>query len=347
MSVPRVSERDNRSNQTGPLRGTKLSHFSIQRLDCGSPFSTKIPCVIVVDALDECVDDQPASAILSVLGRHVQDLPSVKFFITGRPEPRIRTGFRLPLLQKITQTFLLHEVKLSSVDKDIQLYLQEKLTAVAKRRSHLNVSHPWPCDQDLSFLTKKSSGLFIFASTLARFIESEHHEPNERLQLIINSPDRTLHEGRAGIDPLYTQVLQLAFSGITETAVFTNLRRVLGTVILAFNPLSRDKVAKLLDVSAPLIATTLRHLHSVLLVPDEDSKEIRVFHKSFPDFLQDHSRCSDPKFLIDTHSHHGDIALSCLKLLKKLKLNPCNLPAYAMNRDVANLPELLEDKVGG
>ena len=70
--------------------------------------STDISCVIVVDALDECVDDQPASAILSVLGRFVKKLPSAKFFITGRPEPRIRTGFRLPLLESFTQIFLLH-----------------------------------------------------------------------------------------------------------------------------------------------------------------------------------------------------------------------------------------------
>jgi ABC-type dipeptide/oligopeptide/nickel transport system ATPase subunit len=31
--------------------------------------STDILCVIVVDALDECIGDQPASAILSVVGR--------------------------------------------------------------------------------------------------------------------------------------------------------------------------------------------------------------------------------------------------------------------------------------
>ena len=102
--------------------------------------STNISCVIIVDALDECVDDQPASALLSVLGRYVKDLSSVKFFITGRPEPRIRTGFRLPLLEPITQVFLLHDVELSDVDKDIRLYLQEKLTAVAKRRSDLDLS---------------------------------------------------------------------------------------------------------------------------------------------------------------------------------------------------------------
>jgi hypothetical protein len=104
--------------------------------------STNISCTVVVDALDECIDDQPASAILSVLGRFVKYLPSIKFFITGRPEPRIRTGFRLPLLEPLTQVFLLHKVEPSSVDEDIRLYLQEKLTAVAKRRSDFDLSNP-------------------------------------------------------------------------------------------------------------------------------------------------------------------------------------------------------------
>ena len=147
--------------------------------------STNISCVIVVDALDECVDDQPASALLSVLGRYADRLAFSRFFITGRPEPRIRAGFRLPLLQSLTQIFRLHEVKPSSVDDDILFYLQEKLTAIAKRRSNFDVSDSWPCNKDLMDLTKKSSGLFIFASTLARFIESQHHEPNERLRLIL------------------------------------------------------------------------------------------------------------------------------------------------------------------
>ena len=308
--------------------------------------STNISCIIVVDALDECVDDQPASALLSVLGRHVKDLRSVKFFITGRPEPLIRSGFRLPLLEPITQIFLLHEVQLSDVNEDIRLYLREKLTEIAKQRSDFDISNPWPCDQDLTTLTKKSSGLFIFAATLARFIGSQHHEPNERLQLIVTHSDSTVHEGGAGIDPLYTHVLEHAFSGIKDTAVFTNLRRVLGTVVLAFNPLSHEEITKILGISTRLITTTLRHLHSVLLVPSEDSKEIRIFHKSFPDFLQDPDRCSDPKFLVNAPTHHGNMALGCLELLKKLKPNPCNLPDFTMNQDVANLRELLEDKVG-
>jgi len=54
------------------------------------PFqTTQIPTLIIIDALDECQDQEPASALLSVLSRYVDKIPLVKFFITGRPEPRI------------------------------------------------------------------------------------------------------------------------------------------------------------------------------------------------------------------------------------------------------------------
>ena len=303
-------------------------------------------CVIIIDALDECIDDQPASAILSVLGRVVKQMPLVKFFITGRPEPRIRTGFRLPLLEPLTQIFLLHEVDSSSVNNDIQLYLTQRLTAIAKQRSDLELPSPWPHKNDITALTKKSSGLFIFASTLIRFIESEHHEPNERLQLVISEAN-TAHEGRAGVDSLYFQILLHGFSDVHESRVYDNLRCVLGAIVLAFNPLSRKELSTILGFPTALILTTLRHLHSVILIPNNEFKKIRIFHKSFPDFLQDSKRCADPRFHIKTVTYHGDMVLSCLELVKRLKINPCSLQPFTMNQDVPDLPQLLEDKVGG
>ena len=306
----------------------------------------KVSCVIVIDALDECIDDQPASAILSVLGRFAKQLPLVKFFITGRPEPRIRSGFRLPLLEPITHTFLLHRVELSCVDNDIQLYLTERLITIAKQRSNFNLPKPWPQNSEIKILTKKSSGLFIFASTLARFIGSEHHDPNERLQLVISETSSTIHEGRAGIDSLYSQVLLHAFPDILGPDVFADVRRVLGAIVLAFNPLSQKELSKILGTSTTLVSTTLRHLHSVILVPTNDCDEIRIFHKSFPDFLQDDEQCIDPRFYINSTVHHGSMSLGCLELVKGLKRNPCSLPPFAMNQETPNLPQLLEDRLG-
>jgi hypothetical protein len=313
-----------------------------------NPLSRKdTPCVIVIDALDECIDDEPSSAILSVLGRFVKQLPLVKFFVTGRPEPRIRSGFRLPLLEPLTHIFLLHEVELSRVDDDIRLYLTQRLTEIAKRRSDLDLSDPWPHDNEIEALTKKSSGLFIFASTLVRFVASEHHEPNERLQLVLSKGSGTTHEGRTGIDSLYSQVLLHAFSDVREEAVFSDVRRVLAAIVLAFVPLSRRELSRILCIPASTIRTTLRHLHSVVLVPGDETKEIRVFHKSFPDFLQDDKRCTDPRFHINSRDHHGDVVLGCLKLVKVVGRNHCSLPHFTMNRDVHDLPQLLENKLGG
>jgi hypothetical protein len=312
-----------------------------------NPLSGKdISCVIIIDALDECIDDQPASAILSVLGRFTKQLPLVKFFITGRPEPRIRSGFRLPLLEPLTQIFLLHGVELSSVDNDIRLYLTQSLTTIVKQRSDLDLSDPWPRDDEIEALTRKSSGLFIFASTLVRFIASEHHEPDERIQLVLSKESGTTHEGRTGIDSLYSQVLSHAFSDVREPTVFDNVRRVLGTIVLAFNPLSRKALSTILDLSTVRISTTLRHLHSVILVPADETKEIRIFHKSFPDFLLDGERCTDHRFHICAPTYHSDMSLRCLELVKMLNRNPCSLPPFTMNQDVPDSPQLLDTKLG-
>ena len=86
-----------------------------------------ISTVIVIDALDEFKDDESDSAILSVLGRVVSEIPKVKFFLTGRPDPWIQRGFHLPLLAKAMDVFFLHGVESGLVNDDIQLFLKRSL----------------------------------------------------------------------------------------------------------------------------------------------------------------------------------------------------------------------------
>ena len=93
--------------------------------------SADVSTVIVIDALDECKDEEPTSVILFVLGRFVGQIPKVKFFITGRPELRIKTGFRLPLLVDATSVFVLHDVHPSLINDDIRLFLNHELSQLA------------------------------------------------------------------------------------------------------------------------------------------------------------------------------------------------------------------------
>ena len=108
--------------------------------------------VIIVDALDKCIDGQLASALLSVLARHIEEIPFVKFFITGRPESHIRIGFRLPLLQPMTEFFRLHDIAPITVGQDVQLYLRTKLVELAGNRSDCRVGTPWPSEEDITIL---------------------------------------------------------------------------------------------------------------------------------------------------------------------------------------------------
>ena len=98
---------------------------------------SSISTVIVIDALDECEDDKPASAILSVLGQFVDEIPKVKFFITSRPESHILEGFRLPLLANATDVFVLHEVEPGQVHNDIRLFLQHSFSELKHYRRGL------------------------------------------------------------------------------------------------------------------------------------------------------------------------------------------------------------------
>jgi len=190
----------------------------------------RIRTLIIIDALDECKDEDPASAILSVLSRYVDEIPQVKFFITGRPEPRIRSGFRLKSLRPVTEVLKLHDVERSSVDSDIKLFFRTRLADIAKTRSNCDFAEDWPSPSDVNILCKKATGLFIYASTVVKFVASEHHTPTERLTLIISLPQSTTHEGKSGIDILYTQVLEHAFRdiGADEKEFYYHLRSVLG-----------------------------------------------------------------------------------------------------------------------
>ena len=313
------------------------------------PFrETQIPTLIIIDALDECKDKEPASALLSVLSRHMHEIPEVKFFITGRPEPPIREGFRLKPLRPITDVLKLHDAKRSSVDGDIKLYLNTYLTDIRNTRSDCEFPKEWPSSHDINGLCKKANGLFIYASTVVKFIGSEYHLPTKRLDLILRSQGAA-HEG--GIDLLYTKILQLAFQGADpdEQELYSYFRNVVGAVVLVFHPLSGKDLSNLVrNCETPSqISTTLRFLHSLLNVPGSEEEPIRVFHKSFPDFLTNRSRCKDERFFIDPSVHHEDILFSCLDLMKKrLKKNICDLDDYAVLSEVENLSGRREKCIG-
>ena len=306
---------------------------------------SKISPVIIIDALDECKDEEPASAVLSILGRFVSEIPKAKFFVTGRPEPRIWEGFRLPVLAKKTDVFVLHDAEPSQVDQDIRLFFSHTFSDLVRRRG----LGDWPMKEQLDLLCKRAAGLFVYAVATVKFIDTPSTNPRRQLDLLLKSPGSTTCEaktkftGNNTLNSLYTSILQEAFGNGNNSDNDPRVRSVLSAMILATNPLSPSTIAKVLGLDTDDVFPLLLSVQSLLILQEDINCPVRPFHKSFPDFLMDPDRCTNQRFHIFPPNHHPQLFTGCLNLMDlTLNRNMCRLPDGVANSDVHDLKERVE-----
>jgi hypothetical protein len=306
--------------------------------------SADISTVIVIDALDECKDEDPESAILLVLGEWVSKIPGVKFFVTSRPEAHILSGFRGSLLKDSTHVFILHDVEHYTIDNDIRYFFKHELSGLTRKRRGID---GWPTDEHLNSLCRRAAGFFVYAVATVNFLKHKFKRPSDRLDLIMKSPESTVHEGKAelkvytSLDSLYASIFQEAFrKNDAEDDVM--VRPVLSAVVLVANPLSPSAVATLLGFDCDEVLSLLESIQSLLALHDDIDNPVRPFHKSFPDFITDSARCTDTRFYISS-DYHAELVLRCLKLMDELlEKNTFSIPDYALNSEVEDLPERIE-----
>ena len=310
---------------------------------------SSISTVIVIDALDECKDEEPASAILSVLGQFVAKVPMVKFFITGRPESRIQEGFRLPLLAKVTDVFILHQVEPGQVDNDIRLFFGHSFSELKTRLHGLD---GWPTEEQLDLLCERAGGLFVYAMATVRFIGQRSSSPKKQLDCLLRSQSSSVFEGRTKfradttLDSLYTSILQEAF-GDDDPENDSRIRSVLGAVVLATNPLSPSAIAALLGFESEEVFPILLSMHSLLVLREDINQPVRTFHKSFPDFIVNPARCLTSRFRVCPPDQHAELLVGSLKTMnRELEWNICKLPDGVVNSDVIDLGERTNEHIG-
>ncbi|KDR67167.1 hypothetical protein GALMADRAFT_19575, partial [Galerina marginata CBS 339.88] len=140
-----------------------------ERIEAGFFDVITAPRIVIIDGLDECDNRESQVKILTTVSRALQQhhLPLI-FLIASRPEHDIRHSFDLGYLKEITTRLALNDDYLPS--DDIRLFLQDKFTEI-KETHPFKVQMPltWPADQDLQELVRKSSGQFIYASTVVKF----------------------------------------------------------------------------------------------------------------------------------------------------------------------------------
>jgi hypothetical protein len=151
------------------------------------------PRLIVIDGLDECHNPEIQCDLLRIIGGAIQrfQLP-FRLLITSRPESHIvRTFEHLAVLKsvKLTRLDLRDDV---NAHRDILVFLQKEFNKM--RTTHplrRFIPNPWPPPDTVMELARRSSGQFIYASTIIKYIQSPKHRPTDRLQVILGlSPPR-------------------------------------------------------------------------------------------------------------------------------------------------------------
>jgi hypothetical protein len=173
-----------------------------------APILLSRPRLIILDGLDECSTTSAQTQILNALSTATKHLHIPLFFlIASRPEQDIRQSFNDQNgLGSLSFSIALDDTY--RPDDDIRVFLQSTFDEIKRKhpsRAHLPTS--WPSLEDIRRLVKKSSGQFIFASTVAKYVNSHRHWPPDRLNIIFGKSKPGQETPFAELDSLYHLIL--------------------------------------------------------------------------------------------------------------------------------------------
>ena len=89
------------------------------------------PLIIVIDALDECSNQNDVRDMLTIIRQHSPTL-RLKFVITSRPERQIKNVFRQEGTSRYSK-FILHEIEKDIVSADIAIYAKKRIGHYCER----------------------------------------------------------------------------------------------------------------------------------------------------------------------------------------------------------------------
>ena len=259
---------------------------------------------IVVDALDECVDDDMAE-FLRLIVRNGLDQPGrIKWLLTSRPLDIAE----MELLTGRDQVQVSLELNSASVSEAVQEYVIEKVNELDRRVKYGDVLRR----RIESELLEKADGGFLWVSLVCKELEGVHKD--DALSTIAGVPP--------GLPSFYVRALEQVCIG--DDSDVQKCFRLLHVMKLAYRPL---RLGEFRAVSAMVI-----DLDDLKRIADRCASFLRVradtlefVHQSAREFLRGNTGPYDSP--LDNHPfRHLNIALSCLSYLRRrLKANLLDL----------------------
>ncbi|KAF4613916.1 hypothetical protein D9613_008179 [Agrocybe pediades] len=250
--------------------------------------------LIVIDGLDECIE--PAGSqkvILSDLAKSLHGSNTgIQIFVASRPEHDITFSFSSEYLYD-HHTFLSLDLDAQAeAKKDIRLYLFERFAHINdrfnKRRKGSKLDKSWPAERVIEELVKKSSGQFIYAATVIRYVESTRHRPDRRLDMVLELRPHDGNHPFAELDALYAKILESS----------SNIEKVLEVLSLVFLEVvaskdghsSVNEIEKVLAYDEGEVETIFCDLGALVMLSQPPRSTLKILHASLYDYLLDEAR---------------------------------------------------------
>ncbi|KAF4609674.1 hypothetical protein D9613_012029 [Agrocybe pediades] len=267
--------------------------------------------LIVIDGLDECIERALQKAILSGLAESLRDFGSyIRIFIASRPEYDITQSFGAKHLKDVHTRLSLDLDRESNAITDIKLYLSDKFEQIKDEcnddpdfRPKLNQS--WPGEEVIEKLAWKSSGQFIYAATVIRYVKSARPiRPDRNLDMVLELRPHDGDHPFAELDALYEKILE-SCKNIEKVLDVLSFKMTAHNFIQDVFVLVCENVLSYEPGDIGRLFCDLRALVAVGISPSPNNPRDNCFtilHASFTDYLRDEARSK--QFYIDLHGKY-------------------------------------------
>ncbi|KAK1225791.1 hypothetical protein PQX77_011257 [Marasmius sp. AFHP31] len=292
----------------------------ISESQCDESEWARFPNLVILDGLDETMQLRILDMIQDAF-QHEPHLP-LRFLICSRPELWIKEAFDAEPLRTLSRVILLDDAF-----EDIIKYCRHHFQKIISdpKYKHIRFPSPWPSHSDFGTLIEKSRSHFIYVETVFRLITHAGNHPVDTLRFVLaNSPTKQPRGSPyPELDALYLTILE-ANSNLDEVHAILVAILVLSDHRLSRRPDEKGSLAPtpahievLLGLPTGQVSLTLRGMHAVLCIGGW-ADEMRVYHKSFTEYLLDMSRSQ--KLYIDLYAQTHLIARQWLKQLTTSKM---------------------------
>ncbi|KAJ7209035.1 hypothetical protein C8J57DRAFT_1098814, partial [Mycena rebaudengoi] len=192
--------------------------------------------------------------------------------------------------------------------KDVHTYFLDEFSRIHRDNwTMATVPSPWPPSEILDALVEKSSGYFIYATTVIKFVDDKRFRPVERLDIILVIKNSVSASPFDPLDELYRLILR----GV-PMEFQPQLLGILPVIAAEFH-FSCSQIEQLLELDAGNVRLIPRGLRSVISGMTERDLLLKAYYASFLDFLRNPSRSG--LFYVGTSQCRTNLTWHSLKAL--------------------------------